>query len=142
MQEIIRAIDEVKGGKGWRGYNPISRGASTKLDVEDKPVLTDLVNLTCVVDRDHSDAVMDGILAAGAPATSVSHGHFVKDSLEQEDGDQSSINVEWSVVQSILSPGLVDAIEDAVMEVASESGAAGLCMYTFPVPKAQTYLGK
>lgn len=141
MQEIIRAIDEIKGGKAWRGYNPILREA-TKRSCEDKPVLTDLICVTCVTPRDFNDVIMDSMLHAGAPAASVSHGRIERPVVEGEDTTGLRLNQEWSIAQSIISPNLLDQVREGIRATAKEHTIEDICMYTYDVPKAQTYLGK
>lgn len=140
MQEIIRAIDELKGGKEWRGYNPLARAATQKASA-DKPVLRDLVCLSCVTPRDHSDAIMDAMLIAGAPAASVSHGRLRQPAGEDADASMR-LNREWSLIQSIVSPTLVEKLRESVGKSIAEKSISEICLYSSAVPKAQTYLGK
>lgn len=142
LQEVIRAIDELKGDKSWRGHNPLARVAQTK-ESAGKPLLRNLVRLSCMVARDHTDAVMESFLLAGAPAASVSHGRIENLKSSEEDEASTSgthlLNQEWSLIQTIVSPALVEPLKAAFAETAQKQGFESSALFTSKIPKAQTY---
>lgn len=141
MQEIISAIDEMKGGKEWRGYNPIAQGAEgQQKDPFAKNKLHNLVSLTCVAPRDHAELLQDTALKAGAPAASTAFGKL-RDDSNTEEQKGVHIHTEWGFIQVVLGPGSVDKVRDALTKAAAEHEIKDLCLYTLPVPMALTYLG-
>ena len=68
MEQVISALDEIKGGKDWR------TSGESKSSTLNTTFLRDLVGLYCVVPRDHYSEVYDAILDAGAPGVSTNFG--------------------------------------------------------------------
>jgi nitrogen regulatory protein PII len=139
IQQIITAIDDIKGGRDWRKRDTeefASKGSRQKL-----VYLRDLVSVTCVTPREHSDTLIDAALEAGAPAASIGFGSM-KDVPSEKDSEMAKINREWGFIYLALAPNKVDSIKDAIKKKADEAGIDEVCFYTIPVPKALTYLGK
>lgn len=139
MQQLIAAVDELKGSREWRKRDTEeyeSKGGGSKKMV----FLENLVSLTCITPREHSDALIDAALDAGAPAASIGYGSM-KDVPSEEGADLAKINREWGFIYLALAPGKVDSIKEAIKSKAESSGNKEVCFYTFPVPKALTYLG-
>ena len=134
MEQVIAAIDEIKGGKDWRAT---SAEASKSKAFKTNP-LKDLVGLYCIVPRDNYSDVYDAILDAGAPGVSTNFG--VMNDADAGDGDQAQ-NEEWALVYTSLGPANVDNVRDSVAKKIDAIGLDRAAFYTLPIPRALTYLG-
>lgn len=149
MQQVISAIDQLQGSAEWRTQNvveveeisgsrfPFSLGSRLKK----RRYLHDLESFTVIGGRKYSEAILDIVLEAGAPAASVTFGRFVEAGGRTTKGGVR-LNRERAIVQSILPPHQVPAIRQAVLDEAGRMDFHELAVYSFPVAKALTYLGE
>lgn len=134
MEQIISAIDDLKGGKDWRvTADPVESKALKTTFLEN------LIGLYCIVPRDFYDEVYDAILDAGAPGVSTNFGVMV-DSKNEADSDQKQ-NEEWALVYTSVGPNSVESLRTSVEETISSLGIDNYAFYTLPIPRALTYLG-
>ena len=133
MEQIISAIDEIKGGKDWRtsADDPKSKALKTTF-------LENLVGLYCIVPRDQYSTVYDAILEAGAPGVSTNFGVMI-DAEDSEEGQHQ--NEEWALVYTSVGPSNVDSIRNSVQKDIEKLGIDRFAFYTLPIPRALTYLG-
>lgn len=133
--QIIKAIDEIKGGTGWRSLMSDDDGAK-----QDKKYLLDLVRLSCVTERGKGDEIVNAAIAAGAPGASIAYG--TKLGSEESMGDTSiNLSKEMEVIELTVSPNAVDDMIGKMSEAAKADDNSDVYFYTQPVPKALTYLG-
>ena len=64
MDQIISALDDLKGGKEWRTAAETESSENRALKTT---FLENLVGLYCIVPRDHYEDVYDSVLDGGAP---------------------------------------------------------------------------
>jgi nitrogen regulatory protein PII len=133
MEQVISALDDLKGGKDWRAMPDLSKSKSLK-----STFLNDLVGLYCIVPRDHYDEVYDSILETGAPGVSTNFGVMID--AESADTEQQQ-NEEWALVYTSVGPDSVESLRDTVSKKISSLGITQFAFYTLPIPKALTYLG-
>ena len=131
MEQVISALDEIKGGKDWR------TSGESKSSTLNTTFLRDLVGLYCVVPRDHYAEVYDAILDAGAPGVSTNFGVMADKTGEGEE----TCNEEWALVYTSLSPSSVDKVTESVIQKVDNLGIDSFAFYTLPIPRALTYLG-
>lgn len=131
MEQVIAALDEIKGGKDWR----IS--GESKSSSLNTTILQDLVGLYCIVPRDYYSEVYDSILDAGAPGVSTNFGVMADQSGLGED----SCNEEWALVYTSLAPSAVENVMNQVTAKIEHIGLDRFAFYTLPIPRALTYLG-
>ncbi|MBU62614.1 MAG: hypothetical protein CMI26_08940 [Opitutae bacterium] len=134
MEQVIAAIDEIKGDKDWRA----TAAESAKSKAFKTNPLKDLIGLYCIVPRDNYSDVYDAILAAGAPGVSTNFG--VMNDADAGEGDQAQ-NEEWALVYTSLGSANVDKVRDSVAKKIDEIGLDRAAFYTLPIPRALTYLG-
>ena len=134
MEQVIAAIDEIKGDKDWRA----TAAESAKSKAFKTNPLKDLIGLYCIVPRDNYSDVYDAILAAGAPGVSTNFG--VMNDSDAGDAEQAQ-NEEWALVYTSLGPANVDKVRDSVSKKIDEIGLDRAAFYTLPIPRALTYLG-
>ena len=133
MEQIISAIDELKGGKDWRTLADDSKSKALKTTF-----LENLVGLYCIVPRDQYSTVYDAILESGAPGVSTNFGVMI-DADDSEDGQHQ--NEEWALVYTSVGPNSVDSIRESIQTEVENLGIDRFAFYTLPIPKALTYLG-
>ena len=131
MEQVIAAIDEIKGTKDWRS-NVESKSSSLNTTF-----LHDLTGLYCVVPRDHYSEVYDSILDAGAPGVSTNFGVMA----DQTGSGENVCNEEWALVYTSLNPSSVDDVMKKVSDKIDSIGIDRYAFYTLPIPRALTYLG-
>jgi len=135
--QMIKAIDDLKGGPGWRSQGLDESGDSSP---SERKFLTDLVRLTCVTERGKGDNMVDAAIAAGAPGASIAYGR--KLGAEETMGDTSiNLSKETEIIEMTLAPKAVDDIVNKMVESAKADENSDVYFYTQPVPKALTYLG-
>ena len=130
MEQIIAALDDLKGGKDWRTSIDSSKGKSLKTTY-----LENLVGIYCIVPRDNYSEVYDAILDSGAPGVSTNFGVMI-----DSDSDHQQ-NEEWALVYTSVGPNSVNDLRSAVENKISTLGIDRFAFYTLPIPRALTYLG-
>lgn len=133
MEQIISALDDLKGGKDWRTAADENKSASIKTTF-----LKDLIGLYCIVPRDYYGQVYEAILDAGAPGVSTNFGIMLDADSDSDDHQQ---NEEWALVYTSVGPNNVESLRDSVANKISAFGIDRFAFYTLPIPRALTYLG-
>ena len=131
--QIIKAIDEIKGGSEWR----MNLNSENK---KNRKFLNDLVRLTCVTERGTGDVLTQAAMAAGAPGASITYGVRRKNN-EAQGASGISVNQEVEIIEMTLAPKVVEGMIQTMIQAANESKNNNLYFYTQKVPKALTYLG-
>ena len=133
MEQIISALDDIKGNKEWR--TSVDSGKTSSLKTT---FLENLVGLYCIVPRDFYGDVYDAILDSGAPGVSTNFGVMI-DAEDSEEGQHQ--NEEWALVYTSVGPSNVDSVRDSVQKDIEKLGIDRFAFYTLPIPRALTYLG-
>jgi nitrogen regulatory protein PII len=133
MEQIISAVDDLKGGKDWR--TAVETGKSRALKTT---FLENLVGLYCIVPRDNYEVVYDAVLEGGAPGVSTNFGLMVDAASGTVPQQQ---NEEWALVYTSVGPNSVDALRDKVSSSLNDKGIKRFAFYSLPIPRALTYLG-
>lgn len=148
IQQIIHAIDDLKGGADWRALNHLEEAAPKAGPLRflglgpSRPGrrLSALKRLVCVTKRKQVETLLDAAIAAGAPAATTLFGKFVEsESAVTRAGVR--LNRELGTIQFVLPPGQVDTILGALRETTDARGLESVCLYTQPVGQALTYMG-
>ena len=106
MEQVVAALDEIKGGKDWRTSG---ENKSTSLNTTH---LENLTGLYCVVPRDYYSDVYDTLLEAGAPGVSTNFGVMA----DQTGTEDEACNEEWALVYTSLNPTVVKNVMDKVLK--------------------------
>mgnify|MGYP001250644250 FL=1 len=133
MEQIISALDDIKGNKEWR--TSVDSGKTSSLKTT---FLENLVGLYCIVPRDFYEDVYDAVLDSGAPGVSTNFGVMLdseSESLEQQQ------NEEWALVYTSVGPDNVDNLRQNISDKISSLDLDRFAFYTLPIPRALTYLG-
>ena len=130
MEQIIAALDDLKGDKDWRTSIDSSKGKSLKTTY-----LENLVGMYCIVPRDNYSDVYDAILDSGAPGVSTNFGVMIDSESDQQQ------NEEWALVYTTVGPNSVNDLRSAMEDKISSLGIDRYAFYTLPIPRALTYLG-
>jgi len=132
MEQVISALDDLKGGKDWR--TAAESGSSKALKTT---FLENLVGLYCIVPRDNYEEVYDSVLEGGAPGVSTNFGLMV----DADSGTTQQQNEEWALVYTSVGPNSVDDLREKVSSRLNEKGIKRFAFYSLPIPRALTYLG-
>ena len=130
MEQIIAALDDIKGSKDWRQSVDSSKSKTLKTTY-----LENLVGIYCIVPRDNYSEVYDAVLASGAPGVSTNFGVMIDSESDQQQ------NEEWALVYTSVGPNSVDDLRSTVEEKILSLGIDRFAFYTLPIPRALTYLG-
>ncbi|HAW98069.1 MAG TPA: hypothetical protein DCX67_06000 [Opitutae bacterium] len=130
MEQIISALDDLKGGKEWRTAADAGKTQSLKTTTP----LQNLVGLYCIVPRDNYEDVYDSVLEAGAPGVSTNFGVMV-------DSGSDDQNEEWALVYTSVGPDSVDSLREKLTSRLTELNISRFAFYSLPIPRALTYLG-
>ena len=134
MEQIISAIDELKGGKDWRSLSADGKSKALKTTF-----LENLIGLYCIVPRDQYEEVYDAVLKSGAPGVSTNFGIMI-DAHDEDDEGQNQ-NEEWALVYTSVGPNNVESVRESVQQEIVKLGIDKFAFYTLPIPRALTYLG-
>ena len=134
MEQIISAIDELKGGKDWRSLSADGKSKALKTTY-----LENLIGLYCIVPRDQYEEVYDAVLDSGAPGVSTNFGIMI-DAHDEDDEGQNQ-NEEWALVYTSIGPNNVESVRESVQQEIEKLGIDKFAFYTLPIPRALTYLG-
>lgn len=149
FQQIIAAIDDLKGDRHWRDQSVLdvdNSGGGFGLGfgpgkAKARKYLENFTMLTCVAKRTATEILTDAALSAGAPGVSISYGRFI----ESEAAHTSAgvrLNRERGIIKSALPPNQIGPIREAIQKAASDNEIGDICFYTHPVTKGLTYLGE
>jgi len=149
FQQIVAAIDELKGNREWRDQSVIDlAGASGGFGrafgaarTKPREYLDNFTMLTCVAKRTAAEPLTEAALSAGAPGISVSYGRFIASNAERT-RTGVRLNRERAVIKTVLPPRKIPAIMEAMQRGAADNGIDEVCFHTHPVTRGLTYLGK
>jgi len=140
IQQIIKAIDRIKGNTDWRAQESIDSAINPdgQVKIKQKHFLTDLTRLTCVVDRGYGDPFIEKALELGVPGASIAYGEEVNEPPKKS--DTIPLVNEKALIEMTLSPQLAKTIEPAMKAIAKTTTDSNLILYSHAVYKAFTYL--
>ncbi len=145
MQQLVAAIDSLKGGTSWREQSvyqgTAARGAGLNLfgKLRVRQSLTGQVILSCISARKHAAVVMDAALAAGAPGANASQAKFIEADAERYSRGVR-LNLERSIIHMIVPLTQLEAVRDAVVQTFDRLEMSNACVYTQPVTRVNTYI--
>lgn len=146
MQQIIGAIDELKGDSSWRDQRVnelVGTGQSAGLNlfakVRERVYLKGQCNLTCIVGRKDSEALLDAALQAGAPGANVSYAKF----FEVDDRATAGgvrYRRERAIIRFVLPEVRLRGVIERVQAVCAERDILEVCLFSMPVTRAITFI--
>jgi nitrogen regulatory protein PII len=128
--QIIKAIDDLKGGHNWRTFGI----ASVK---EKRKCLLHLVRLRCVISRCRSQKLIDAAMNAGATGASINYG--IEGDGEKNLDTGILVNNEVEIVEITIPHEIVDEVLEAMTLEIKENNLP-CYIYVQEVNKAFTYL--
>jgi nitrogen regulatory protein PII len=129
MEQVVSAIDTLKGGAQWRKMELVTGGAARRR------LLRDLVNLNVLANDGRLMDVVRTAMAAGASGATV--GRFREETTTERDDDSVARELGDLVVARQQVPALVKAMSGAGLFDAEAAGG----IESRSVPIACTYLG-
>ncbi|MEM7543493.1 MAG: P-II family nitrogen regulator [Pseudomonadota bacterium] len=146
MQQIIAAIDGIKGSTDWRDQSVVELGAGGKgagISIfgreKKRNWLVDQECLSCIVSRKHSDTMLEAMLRAGATGANVTFAKFIE-AESQTTASGIRLNRERGVIRCVLSRSLVSTVMQAMKDTCIENEITDICIFTQPITRAITYL--
>jgi len=134
MQQIIRAIDEIKGNKDWRDQNAVGAqgGAAAGLEflAGAAPVAAseDRALLSIIVPREQARSTALTLIDLGAPGANI-------DYLQLHGGGDGAQHGELAHIRVVLDRAPAAELESGLLELEGDR-----VVYTQPVTKLQTYV--
>ena len=146
MQQIIAAIDELKGSAQWRDQRVnqlIGTGKSAGLSlfgkVRERCYLSGQCILSIIVGRKHAETIVDAALAGGAPGANFSYAKLIE--AESRSGPRGvRLNRERAIVRVILAEERLTSVVIAIQAACAEHAISEVCHYSQPVTRAITYV--
>ena len=146
IQQIISAIDELKGSRSWRDQRItelVGTGKSAGLNlfgkIKERTYLTDQESLTCIVGRKHIDAIVNAALQGGAPGMNISFARLVE-AESRETARGIRFNRERGIVRIILPEHLRTPVALRIQSACAEHDIEEVCIYSQPVTRGVTYI--
>jgi len=134
MEQIITAVDEIKGNAQWRSQTMVEEDSNPK---HKRAFLENITNLICTCDEGRGDDLVKAarsVGAAGATITRLKH-HCPSDS------ERCKISPAREECNLIVGENLVPDIVDAIEEAGGFDDKTHGRILAHPIPKACTYLG-
>ncbi len=146
MQQIVAAIDEIKGSSSWRDERVeqlVGTGKSAGLNlfgkVKQRSYLSGQCSLSCIVGRKHADVIVSAAMAGGAPGANVSYAKLIEaESSATRHGVR--LNRERALVRTILPETRLETLVWSIKAACAEHGISEVCLYSQPVTRAITYV--
>ncbi len=145
MQQVVAAIDGLKGSTDWRDQSVVELGATGKSAglslfgvVDDRVWLLDQECLGCIVARKYTEILLDAILAGGARGASVSYARFIE--VESKTTARGvRLNRESGIIRCVLDRRLVEAVKQSIKQACAQNGINDICIFVQPVTRGYTY---
>ncbi len=132
MEQIIGALDELKGNHEWRKHWLAQEGNM------DSCFIHDLLDLVLICDDGHGDKLVAAAMAAGAAGATIGKTSHLGDSGHGHDRISPARETCNMIIPSKLLPEITMSLDNAG---AFNNQSHGL-LFSRPVYKACTYLGK
>ena len=136
MEQIIGALDSLKGGMEWR-----RRGAETK---EDRDFLRGLVDLSIVCDEGRAGNLVGAAMDVGASGATISKTKYLGPAIESTGlaADRGRVSPAREVCNLIVGQNQVDDIVNSLEKNGAFDDETHGTVLTYPVPRAFTFLKK
>jgi len=134
MEQIISALDSLKGGMKWR-----RQGMDLKAD---RGHLTDLAGLTLVCDEGRGADLVNAAMEVGAGGATISRTKFLGAGASSRNPEEKRVSPAREVCSLAVGQNQVeDVIASLEQSGAFDDETHGMVM-AFPVPKAFTFIKK
>ena len=134
VEQIIAALDDVKGGVGWRSRGSMGEGGSGSRRV----FLSSLVDLTLVCNEGRGSDLVTAAMAVGAAGATISRSSSIGYSASTAGG----ISPAREVCSMVIGEKQIDTVVDALEKAGVFDNSTHGLIFSRSVPKACTYLGK
>jgi nitrogen regulatory protein PII len=132
-QQVIKAIDEIKGSSAWRIQNETEQSNKRKF-------LTDLYRLNCVVEKGKADNLIKSAIQAGAPGATITNG-LAGGGVIHKQGSSVSVYREMDNIEFTMLADKFEPVLSAMIQSAKDDGNNEAYFYSHLLPKALTYTG-
>lgn len=132
-QQMIKAIDELKGNSAWRIQTESETGNRRKF-------LTDIYRLNCVVEKGKSEKIIKSAIQAGAPGATISNGLAAGEVIHKQ-GKSVSVYREMEIIELTMMPDKIEPVLSAIIQCAKDEGNNEAYFYSQVLSKALTFIG-
>jgi nitrogen regulatory protein PII len=133
MEQVIKAIDQLKGDTRWRSTGTLTSTAGASRLKK----LHGLVSLTCIVNRGLGDACSLAAMEAGASGTSTYFANASPIETHSDTGLEESD--EREIISLTVGQAQVPAVVHALTTMSELKGTPTI-LFAYPAPQALTYL--
>jgi len=139
IQQMVRAIDELRGGADWRA-NPLLVHDSKAREFSGHAPGTsrELKMLNILSRRKDSELLVGFLLDYGISGASVTNWRFTDAKCAQTQGGLR-INREFGSISLVLAPSAIPALTEALRQKISDSDMPETCLFTHDIPVARTF---
>jgi len=132
-QQVIKAIDELKGSSAWRIQSESEKSNRRKF-------LTNVYRLHCVVEKGKGEHLIQAAIQAGAPGASITHG-LAGGGVMHKQSSSVSVYREMEVIELTMLPEKFEPVLSAIIQSAKDNGNNEAYFYSHVLPKALTFTG-
>ena len=132
-QQMIKAIDELKGSSSWRIQHESEKSNKRKF-------LTDVYRLNCVVEKGKGEQLIKSAMQAGAPGAGITNALSGGGVIHKR---SSSVSVyrEMEIIELTMLPDKFEPVLSAMIQSAKEDDNSDVYFYSHVLPKALTFTG-
>jgi len=135
MEQMIKAIDDLKHGTEWRSQGSLEVPLSKQ-----RTYLENLVNVIYVIERGRGEPLVAAAMEAGAPGATISFSRQIGGETKKG-ATGLAVSSEKEMIQLVVAKDKGDEIVEAMLEADAAQGEEPGHAYTLAVDKALTYLG-
>ena len=138
MEQVIKAVDEIKGGTEWRVHDYMDY----ELTQKNRNYLYDQSLITVVCNREYSETITQAVISAGAPGSTITMAQeYACSGTIESSAVGIPISQEKDMVEIVADGIFADEILAAILKTGFISEPGQGFFYTIPIPRALTYLG-
>ena len=132
-QQMIKAIDELKGSSAWRIQHESDKNNQRKF-------LTDVYRLNCVVEKGKGEKLIKSAIQAGAPGAGITNAVSGGGVIHKR-SSTVSVYREMEIIELTMLPDKFEPVLSAMIQSAKEDDNNEAYFYSHVLPKALTFTG-
>ena len=147
MQQIIAAIDEIKGNADWRDQRVnelVGTGKSAGLNlfgkVKARAYLSGQCMLSCLVTRKHCETLVEAALDGGARGANISYAKLFEAEAHKSHGVH--LHHERGIIRVILGEEMYASVAESIQRACAANDISDVCLFSQPVTRAVTYVAE
>jgi len=134
MEQVIGAMDELKGGTSWRHSD---EGGAGQRDGRGRRYLGDMVGVSFSCNEGHAAGLVQAAMGAGAAGATIGKMQF-----RGAGAAKGAASPARETADLVIAAAQTDAVCGAVLSAAAATPESAATVVLMPVPRACTYLGR